>query len=118
MIKRRVSVSKHAPRNRRQRYILMSFHGKRAFLLPEGTPSNPAPSYPVLNPEGCFVCSMARAAYTRIGQALNRRGQSTVYRGRLLAARKVLIRMSLKHADPRQRGNACNFAVAAARRYL
>lgn len=114
-----VRASKVAPRSSRARFRLLERHGGSAFLMPGGTPSRPnVPAFPVVDKSGCFVCSMGRAAYTRIGQGINKRGYPRAYKDRLKAARCRLIRTALKHSDGSDKANACNWAIAAARRYL
>jgi hypothetical protein len=119
VVKRKVSASRAAPRSRALRLKLLEKYGAGAFAVPSGTPaSEGVPSFPVVNESGCFVCSLGKAAYIRMGQGINRRGYPRAYRERLKRERKRLIRTALQFADEGQKFNACNWALAAARRYL
>lgn len=119
VVRRQAAASKVAPGSDQARFRLLELYGNSAFLMPGGTPARPdVPAFPIVNKRGCFVCSLGRAAYTRLGQGINKRGYSGAYKERLRKARRRLIRTALKHSDSSDKSNACNWAVAAARRYL
>ena len=112
-------VAAVAPKTKAQRTRLLQRFGARSFLFPLGTPASPGkPSFPVADKGGCFSCSLARAAHSRLRQGINRPGNPPSYRHALVTEDKNLIQMTLKHADERDRKNACNWAIPAAKRYL
>lgn len=110
-------VGKNVPRTTRQRRELLRKYGRQAFLLPKGTKSNPnRPAYPVINMKGCYHCNTMRAAYTRLGQAIARTG-NTRYKAELRNARRKLIKLAHKYANADDRSNTCNFAFKALAKY-
>ena len=112
-------VSKAVPRTVGRRFNLLEDYGACAFIVPEGTPASPGtPNFPVVNVKGCFHCSMARAAYTRIGQSIGKKGYPREYKDRLEGARRRLIVIAKGYADAGDDKNACNWALTAAKRYL
>lgn len=112
-------VSVARPKTRAARDRLLLRHGRAAFLVPEGTPAKgDVPSYPLVTEDGCFHCGMARAAYTRIGQALSKERYPETYKALLKTRRRLLINKALSFADRWDPGNACNWAFAARKRYL
>ena len=119
VVTRKEIVSKVVPRTVGARFKLLQRHGTCAFIMPEGTPASPgSPNFPVVNARGCFHCSMARAAYTRIGQSIAKRGYPREYKARLRSARRRMIEIAVSHADITDPANACNWALQAAKRYL
>lgn len=110
-------VSEAVPPTVGARRELLTRCGSGAFLMPDGTQARPdVPGYPVMGEDCCYHCGMMRAAYTRIGQALNRKG-SVLEKARLKNARRGLIRKAAAFADRSDKSNACNWALAAAKRY-
>ena len=110
-------VGRAVPKSTKGRRARLKRFGKRAFLIPGGTPASPGvPSYPVLDGRGCFHCRMGRAAYTRIGQALAR-DEPESYKRKLRAARRRLIKTALRFSDPQDGSNACNWSIAASKRF-
>lgn len=117
-VTRKESASEAKPKTVRERFKLLEKHGECAYLVPGGTPSSPgSPNYPIVNKRGCFHCGLARAAYTRIGQSLNRK-QTKAYRDLLMQGRRHIIQTALMYANKNDKANACNWAIRAAKRYL
>ncbi|MCK5641116.1 MAG: hypothetical protein KAJ19_09975 [Gammaproteobacteria bacterium] len=111
-------VADVAPITKSQRTFLLQRIGHCSFLFPLGTPASPGkPSFPITTSIGDFSCSMGRAAYTRLGQAINR-DISRSYRNALVTERKNLIRIAVKYASLTDNKNACNWALMAAEKYL
>ena len=112
-------VAKVAPKQVGQREWLLKRYGKRAFLLPGGTLARPGvPAFPVVDSHGCFTCSLARAAYSRLSQGIARASSPAKYRSQLILARKQLIATAVRYADPSDKRNACNFAIRSAKEVL
>ena len=120
-----IATMKKSPPSRLSRYYshvgirrkMLKKCGKGSFLIPEGTPAKAVPSFPVVDKNCCFHCGLARMAYTRIGQGINKADYPEEYKAELRKARKRLIREALRYADPRNEKNQCNWAYAASRRY-
>lgn len=109
--------SLNRPRNAADRLRMVREYGRDSFLLPDGTPRTPLPSFPIVSARtGCFHCGLMRMQYTRIGSAMATADRE--YRSRLNLARRRLIRLALELADRDDPGNSCNFAYRAAERYL
>lgn len=114
---RKSPISKVHPVLVSKRRKLLEKCGRRAFLLPEGTPSRPTvPSYPVMGSDCCYHCGLMRMQYTRLGAAYNR-AKSRLYKGKITEARERLIRKAAQFADRRDPSNACNWALKAAEKY-
>jgi hypothetical protein len=114
---RKSPISKVHPVLVSKRRKLLDKCGRKAFLLPEGTPSKPTvPSYPIVGPDCCYHCGLMRMQYTRLGAAYNR-AKSRVYKMQINEARERLIRKAARFADRRNPSNACNWALKAAERY-
>jgi len=110
-------VFRTVPRTQSQRFQRLQIYGKDAFVMPEGTPANPGiPAYPVVDKQGCFDCSLAKAAYSRLSQQISKKEYPAAYRNQLKKRRLQLIERVLHVADPGDKQNACNFAIAAAKR--
>lgn len=115
--KRTVPVSRVVPKTRADRLRRLRLYGKTAFILPAGTPARPdVPAYPVVNEDGCFSCSLARAAYNRLSQHIVKSEYPISYRRMLKSRRVHLVRRALRMATPGDEENACNFAIRAAKR--
>lgn len=115
--KRTVAVSRVVPKNNAERFRRLNLYGKTAFMMPEGTPARPGvPAYPVVNGDGCFSCSLAKAAYNRLSQHIGKPEYPISYRRMLKSRRMQLVRRALRMATPGDRKNACNFAVRAGKR--
>ena len=99
-----------------KRRVMLKEHGRCSFLFPEGTPSSKGrPAYPITAEDGCFDCSLAKAAYMRMSQQLGKR-QPKQYRVKLLGRRRELVRLALDQSAPGNERNACNWSIAAAKR--
>lgn len=111
--------AEHRPRHVADRIKMLRQHGKKAFLLPDGTVRRPGvPAYPVISyRSGCYHCGMMRMAYTRIGAAINS-ARTRTERNQLIKARERLINLAIQFANVRDRSNRCNFASRASKRYL
>lgn len=117
-VTKREQAFKVAPNTKQERFKLLEEHGICAYLVPHGTPSSPgSPNFPIVNKRGCFHCGLARAAYTRIGQSLNR-SPAPAYRDLLMQGRRRIIQTALMYANKNDKGNSCNWAIRAAKRYL
>lgn len=115
--KRTVAVSRVVPKNNAERLRRLKLYGKTAFMMPEGTPARPnVPAYPVVDRDGCFSCSLAKAAYSRLSQHIVKREYPSSYRRTLKSRRMQLVKRALRLATPGDKDNACNFAIKAAGR--
>lgn len=99
-----------------KRRLMLKERGRCSFVFPEGTPrSKGRPAYPITAEDGCFDCSLAKAAYMRMSQQLGKR-QPKQYKDKLLSRRRDLVRLALGSSDPGAKKNACNWSIAAAKR--
>jgi hypothetical protein len=110
--------AEHRPKHVPDRIKMLREHGKKAFLLPDGTVRRPGvPAYPVVSAKtGCYHCGMMRMAYTRIGAAISS-ARTRTEKNQLIKARQRLISLGLQFANVRDKANRCNFAYRASKRY-
>lgn len=99
------------------RDLVLTKCGRKCFLFPDGTPSDPGrPHYPICvkcksgRCRCCLSCTGLQAVYRRLTMAIPK------YRGEMRrqaeAKKEQVVRMALQHATPT---NACKWAISAAK---